>query len=388
MKIFSTSKANKKRWETSEMTKSLVKQRSEKWDKLDINKEISRSARNDYRTYVNSILESIEEENSAGNTTEVFRLARSLSSKKKDNLSVQPSTDMEGNLITSSEQQHEAWATFLEKKFAARPGEPQLDLQLFDENIEDPPEISLDEVRACAKRMKSNKSPGPDTIPAEQIKTSDVAISELHLLLSAIWNQEVLPEDFVLGDMLMHYKKKSKDDRANYRALGLLNHSYKIFVMVILGRILPFVTEHLSDTQAGFRKGRGCRDNIYILTQLIDKLLSDAEDETRSAAVITYIDFTAAFDSISHQYLLKALIEYGVPLKYCRLVKAIYDSAQVRVRLQETGGEKSYSRNINVRRGVIQGDIPSPVCFIVASRSSMQRKKEGKKTKQDRNSGR
>ena len=79
----------------------------------------------------------------------------------------------------------------------------------------------------------------------------------------------------------------------------------------------------LSDIQAGFRKGRGCRDNIVMLMLLIDKLLEEAEDETRSAAVITYIDFTAAFDSISHQYLLKALHEYGVPLKYCRLVKAI-----------------------------------------------------------------
>ena len=103
-----------------------------------------------------------------------------------------------------------------------------------------------------------------------------------------------------------------------------------------------------------------------MLMLLIDKLLEEAEDEKRSAAVIMYIDFTAAFDSISRQYLLKALHEYGVPLKYCRLVKAIYDSAKVRVRLQEPGGEKTYSPNINVRRGVIQGDIPSPVCSLVA----------------------
>ena len=68
---------------------------------------------------------------------------------------------------------------------------------------------------------------------------------------------------------------------------------------------------------------------------LIDKLLEEAEDVTRSAAVITYIDFTAAFDSISHQYLSKALHEYGVPLKHCILVKVIYDSAKVRARLQE-----------------------------------------------------
>ena len=68
------------------------------------------------------------------------------------------------------------------------------------------PEITLEEVQACVKRIKSNKSPGPDTIPAEQLKASEVAMSELHHLLSAIWTQEVIPNDFALGDMLMHYK--------------------------------------------------------------------------------------------------------------------------------------------------------------------------------------
>ena len=40
--------------------------------------------------------------------------------------------------------------------------------------------------------------------------------------------------------------------------------------------------------------------------------------------------------------------------------------AAVRVRLQERNGSKNYSRNVPIRRGVIQGDIPSPVCFLVA----------------------
>ena len=73
--------------------------------------------------------------------------------------------------------------------------------------------------------------------------------------------------------------------------------SYKIFAMIIiLEGILLFATECLSDTQSGFSKVEAT-DNISILTQLIDKLLTDAEDETRSTAVINYIDFTTAFDS-------------------------------------------------------------------------------------------
>ena len=118
--------------------------------------------------------------------------------------------------------------------------------------------------------------------------------------------------------------------------------------------------------QTGFRKERGCQDNILILVSAINHLLSQAEDDTKSLGVITYIDFSAAFDSILHSYLFNALKEYGVPAKYCRLVKAIYDSAMVRVRLMQQGGQKSYSRKIPINRGIITGDIPSPICFLVA----------------------
>lgn len=163
----------------------------------------------------------------------------------------------------------------------------------------------------------------------------------------------------------MMYKKKERNKRTNYRALGLLNHSYKTFSMVLLIRMIPFIDPLLSDMQAGFRTGRGCRDNILILAMAIHHLLQNIEED-QCAGIITYIDFVAAFDSIYHSYMLKSLKQYNVPLKYVRLVAAIYQNASVRVRLQEKGGSRSYSRNIPVRRGAIQGDIPSPVVFLVA----------------------
>jgi len=348
-----------------------VNQRRNEWNKLDdhqrknINKQISRSARNDYRDYADKVLEDIEAEGAAGNTTNVFRLAKQLSSKQKGNPSVQPSIDDEGNNITRNEDQLECWAKFLEKKFAARPDEHIVDLSSESEETDVTP-LTLDEVRACIKHLKSGKAAGPDNIPVEQYKSSDAAESELYEVLQTIWRDEDIPDNFALGDMLMHYKKKDKNDRSNYRALGLLNHGYKVFAKALLMRIIPYVVPQLSDMQAGFRKGRGCRDNILILMTVINHLMETAEDNARSLGIITYIDFTAAFDSILHSYLLNALKQYGVPLKYCRLVKAIYESAKIRVRLQERGGAICYSRDIDIRRGVIQGDIPSPVCFLVA----------------------
>ena len=175
-----------------------------------------------------------------------------------------------------------------------------------------------------------------------------------------------MSDDLVLGDMMMIYKKKSKDLRTNYRALGLLNHSYKTFSIVLLQMIVPYIEPNLSDMQAGFRKGRRCRDNILILTMAIHHLLRNIESKEHTAGIITYIDFVAAFDSINHSYMLESLKIYGVPLKYIRLVKAIYIRAAVRVRLQEVGGNRSYSRPVPIRRGAIQGDISSPVVFLVA----------------------
>ena len=184
-------------------------------------------------------------------------------------------------------------------------------------------------MKDCVNRLKSNKACGPDSIPVEQFKYSEAATEELYNVLLSIWQDEIIPDDFALGDMMMNYKKKKTDDRRNYRALGLLNHAYKIFAKALLERMLPFITPQISDMQAGFRKERGARDNILILFTAIRHLLESSEGDTKSLGVITYIDFTAAFDSISHSYLLNALSSYGVPPKYCRLIRAIYNAAAV-----------------------------------------------------------
>ena len=367
--IPSAQRKSHRKWETSNETLAFVKERQEKWlvlssdERKALNRQISRSARNDYRIYIENVLTDIEREDQAGNSREVYRLAKQISKKKSGKSYIQPSKDMQGQHITNTDQQLSAWADFLEQKFSGRDNEPEVVLP--EDNIV-VPNIQLDEVLACVKKLKSNKAAGPDNIPVEQFKACDAAVEELHSLLSDIFATEAIPDDFVLADMLMMHKKKSHDDRSNYRALGLLNHTYKIFACILLMRILPYVAPNISDMQAGFRKERGCQDNILILVSAINHLLSQAEDNAKSLGVITYIDFSAAFDSILHSYLFNALKQYGVPTKYCRLVKAIYDSAMVRVRLVQQGGQRSYSRKIPINRGIITGDIPSPICFLVA----------------------
>ena len=115
------------------------------------------------------------------------------------------------------------------------------------------------------KSLKSNKAWGPDNIPVEQYKSSDAATEELFDVLLSIWQEETIPEDFALGDMMMHYKKKSSDDRSNYRALGLLNHAYKIFAKALLERMLLFIliTTSYRICKQGFAK-RGAAGTTFL----------------------------------------------------------------------------------------------------------------------------
>ena len=85
-----------------------------------------------------------------------------LETKRKCNAFIQPSVDHLGNEITSTEQQLESWAVFLEDKFAARPNEPVIDLSEPTGNAENIPDISLEEIEGCVSKQQCNKATGPD----------------------------------------------------------------------------------------------------------------------------------------------------------------------------------------------------------------------------------
>ena len=92
---------------------------------------------------------------------------------------------------------------------------------------------------------------------------------------------------------------------------------------------MPNLTPRISGMHARLRKEQGCHDYVLVVISIIKHSLSQAEDGVKSVAVMTYIDFSSAFDLILNSYILKTLKDYDVPAKYCRLVKAVYQSAMV-----------------------------------------------------------
>ena len=110
-----------------------------------------------------------------------------------------------------------------------------------------------------------------------------------------------MQREMAVGAIMMIHNKGPKYNMCNYTALCLLPHAFKLLSMCHLYRLLPLLGPSLPGTQAGFLPGRGCRDNTCMLAWTVNWLL-----ERGNAAVVTYIDFKAAFDSLSHSLLISS----------------------------------------------------------------------------------
>ena len=116
----------------------------------------------------------------------------------------------------------------------------------------------------------------------------------------------------------------------------------------------------LSDWQTGFRPERGCRDNILLLRVLVDQVIKE-----NGKVFLTFIDYSAAFDSVSHKFLDRSLADAGASRKTRALFRAIYAAAEGMARVKDLDDRHIHSEVFSIRRGVIQGDIISPIFFIL-----------------------
>ena len=272
-------------------------------------------------------------------------------------------TDESGKLLESAEQSAQMWFRFLRDKFK------QTDQEVNRPEMDDIPSYrspnsvltrrEFDTAVAC---MKNNKAVGPDGIPAEAIKYSSAVKDTLFEIVEAIWEQETLSEGFAQAKFVMIYKNKgSSNDPSNYRCIALLNHAYKILSRIILMRLTGNGENYLPDWQAGFRKNRGCRDNIFIMRTLFEKMMQLGRSLT-----VSYIDYSASFDTVSHKFLDKALADAGASNKVRAMFRAIYRSASAFTVVKGTDHKGVKSDVFPILRGVLQGDILSPLFFILA----------------------
>ena len=95
---------------------------------------------------------------------------------------------------------------------------------------------------------------------------------------------------------------------SNYHIIVLISHTSKVMFKILQARLQQYMNRELSDVQAGFRKGRGTRDQIANICQIIEKAR-----EFQKNIYFCFIDFAKASDCLDHSKLWKILKEMGIP---------------------------------------------------------------------------
>ena len=203
----------------------------------------------------------IETANRVGNLRrEVALLTKVLTGRGKHRGNIMPTKAADGKPLTESKHLLDAWQEFLGRKFTCAdiPGAAYAPITADDDNDG---EVTEEELESCLRVLHDNKAPGCDGIPIEAYRGSPAAKQEVFAIVRLMWQTEVIPPALVLGSFVMLYKKGPRDNFGNYRAIGLMCHSYKLLSMLVLHRMRDAVESRLAETQAGFRRERGCRDN-------------------------------------------------------------------------------------------------------------------------------
>ena len=110
------------------------------------------------------------------------------------------------------------------------------------------------------------------SIPVELFQIlKDNAVKVLHSICQQIWKTQQWPQDWKRSIFIPIPKKGNAKECSNYRTTALISHASKVMLKSLQARLQQYMNHELPDVQAGFRKGRGTRDQITNIRWIIEK---------------------------------------------------------------------------------------------------------------------
>ena len=119
------------------------------------------------------------------------------------------------------------------------------------------------EVKWALGSITMNKASGGDEIPVELFQILKVdAVKVLHSTCQQIWKTQQWPQDWKRSVFIPIPKKGNAKECSNYCIISLISHASKVMLKILQARLQQYVNCELADVQAGFRKGRGTKDQF------------------------------------------------------------------------------------------------------------------------------
>jgi len=199
-----------------------------------------------------------------------------------------------------------------------------------------------------------NKASGADGIPIElfQILKND-AVKVLHSICQQIFKTQQWPQDWKRSVFIPIPKKSNAKECSNYHKIALISHTSKVILKILQARVQQYMNHEFPNVQAGFRKGRGTRDQIASNHWIIEKAR-----EFQKNIYFCFTDYAKAFGCVDHNKLWKILQEMGIPDHLTCLLRSLYAGQEATDR---TGHGPTDWFQIGKR--VRQGYILSPCLF-------------------------
>ena len=134
------------------------------------------------------------------------------------------------------------------------------------------PDIMECEVKWALGSITMNKASGGDGIPDELFQIlKDDAVKVLHSTCQQIGKTQQWPQDWKRSVFIPIPKKGNAKECSNYHTIALIKHASKVMLKILQARLQQYMNCELPDVQAGFRKGRGTRDQIANIHWIIKK---------------------------------------------------------------------------------------------------------------------
>ena len=132
----------------------------------------------------------------------------------------------------------------------------------------------------------TNKASGGDEIPDELFQIpKDDTVKVLHSICQQIWKTQQWPQDWKRSVFIPIPKKGNAKECSNYCKITLISYANKVMLKILQIRLQQYMNRELPDVQAGFRKGRGTRDQTANISWIIKK--QESSRKTSISALLT-----------------------------------------------------------------------------------------------------